>query len=644
MTQKFGGWTGKILRINVTDQSTQIISTGDYSERFIGGAGIAAKIAWDEIKPYIGALDSENKLIFATGPLTGTLVPGSGRMEILGKSPRTFPNEVVTRSGMGGYWGAELKYAGFDAIILEGEAEKPLYIWINKDNIQFFDAHELWGKDTFLTQKRLKERHGADTQVICIGPGGENKCRIATIVSETSFTSGKSGFGAIMGAKKVKAIAVLGKGGYINIAHPQRLIGLVSYYRDLMGDNPMREWTVGYLPPDYHFRFFKKYRKGNASCFGCPVQCFAFIKVPGLDPSQVHCVSYYYMNPAYNYYGETLEGDQTLWEGVVLCNKLGICSFEMAGIVPWLKDLFDAGLIDDKSSGLPVSQYGSKEFIVKLLNSIAFREKIGEILAEGAARAAEILRGSWPFYEKYYPAHGQTEHDSVRDFPVIALLWALDSRDPMIDHHAYRHLSVSRQRWPKPHMLEADKAQAISEKIFGSRMAIDHGTYAEKPKVVAYCQNRSAVMNSLVLCDWLYPIFMSQSREDRMGDTGAESKFLSAVTGVEFSEEELNQIGERIWNLLRAIMVREGRTRKEDTLHNLYFRKIKIKREEKGEMRVHTNIISDQTNPIPLRTFEEAKDIYYKIRGWDERTGCPKREKLIGLNLHDIAEQLYRTD
>ena len=135
MTEKTGGWTGQILIIDLTRRTTEIIPTKPFSERFVGGLGIAAKIAWDEIKPDIGAFDPGNKLIFSTGPLTGTLAPGSGRMEIFGKSPRTFPREVVTRSGMGGHWGSEFKYAGYDAVILEGEAEKPLYLVIDKTGL-----------------------------------------------------------------------------------------------------------------------------------------------------------------------------------------------------------------------------------------------------------------------------------------------------------------------------------------------------------------------------------------------------------------------------------------------------------------------------------------------------------------------------
>jgi len=148
------------------------------------------------------------------------------------------------------------------------------------------------------------------------------------------------------------------------------------------------------------------------------------------------------------------------------------------------------------------------------------------------------------------------------------------------------------------------------------------------------------VINSLVLCDWLYPVFVGQGREDRMGDTAVESKLLSAVTGIEYSEKELDRIGERIWNVQRAIMVREGRTKEEDTLHEAYFRKKSTHRRLRNEIQFHTNIDSDQTKPIPREAFEEAKETYYKMRGWDEKTGRPTREKLIDLGLDEIAEQL----
>lgn len=640
MKKKSGGWAGNILRIDVSNQRTEQISTKEYSDLFLGGLGLADKIAWDEIPADIDAFDVGNKLIFATGPLTGTLAPGSGRMEIVGKSPRTYPDEIVTRSGMGGHWGVELKRAGYDAVILEGQSEQPVYVHIDRDSVEFHPAEHVWGQDTYATQQELKKTHGNHTQVICIGPAGEKKCRMATLVSETSFTSGKSGFGAVMGAKNVKAISVDGAFGEIPVAHPGRLINLYHHYRDLLGYNPMREWTVGYSPPDYQTAFYKKYRTGNASCFGCSLQCFAYIQVPELDPSQVHCINYYYMKPAYDYYGETKEGDQAFWQSVVLTNKLGLCTFEMAGIVPWIKDLYGEGVIDEKTSGLPLSKMGSREFIEALLLGIAHREHLGDVLAEGAPRAAGMIPDAWPLYEKYYPAHGQTEHNSVRDFPAIALLWALDSRDPMIDHHAYRHLSVSRQRWPKPYQLSPEKARAIAKKLFGTETAIDHSTYEEKAKVVAYVQNRSTVINSLVLCDFLFPIFTSQSREDRMGDTEAESKLLTAVTGIEFEEKQLDLVGERIFNLQRAIMVREGRTREQDTLHSSYFEATKRKREEEKDKTSVAIISADHSQPIARETFENTKEAYYEIRGWDIESGRPTSETLRDLDLGEVSDQL----
>jgi len=641
MTAKSGGWSGHILRVNVTDRNWTKIPTKQYAQRFIGGVGLATKVAWDEIPQQVSALDPENKLIFATGPLTGTLVPGSGRLEVIGKSPRTYPREVVTRSGLGGHWGKELKNAGYDALILEGAAEMPTYILITREEVKILDAGNLWGLDTYATQKRLQEMHGLDCQTVCIGPAGENQCRIATIMSETSFASGKSGFGAVMGAKKIKAVVVDGRGGCIDIAHPGKLLKLADHYRHLLGVAPMREWTTGGEPSEHRINFFRKYRTGNASCFGCPLQCWAFINVPGTAPSQSGCVNYYYLEPAVQYYGESIEADRAAWLGNVLCNQYGLDTFELAGIVPLIRDLHQAGLIKIKDPGFPIGEFGSIEFISGLIEALARRRGLGDLLADGGAAAVEKMPGAWSIYEKYYPAHGQLEHNSVRDYPGIALFWALDSRDPLIDHHAYRHLSVTRQGWPTPHKLNIAQADAISEKIFGTKTAIDHGTYAEKARVVALCQNKSAARNSLVLCDFLYPIFISQSRDDRMGDTSAESHFFTAVTGRDMNEDELDKIGERIFNLDRAILVRDGRTRREDTLYEAYFRDTDSIDPAISQSKHHLVLSVDHTKAVPRDIFEEAKTEYYRLRGWDPGTGRPIRKTLVGLELTEVVKEFY---
>ncbi len=635
------GWSGKILRVNVSDRTTAEMPTSAYSESFLGGMGIGYRIAWDELSPRCPAFSPENKLIFSTGPLTGTLAPGSGRMEVVGISPKTYPREVVTRSGIGGHWGPELKYAGYDALILEGESDAPVYVVVERGKVSFHDASKLWGEDTYATQTKLKQEYGARSQVLCIGPAGENRCRFAVILTETSSVSGKSGFGAVMGAKKVKALVVKGREGSIKIAHPELLLQRSKECRRRIGYNPMREWTMGTPITAQHQRFFSKYRTGNASCFGCPLQCFAFVKVPELDPCQMHCINYYYMSYAYGHYGETLEADKAAMEGTVLANMLGIDTFEMAGMIPWIRDLRNAGAAAGKDwepAGEPV---GSRAFIRGLLECIAHRNGIGDILAEGCARAAAGFPGGWELYESYYPAHGQTEHNSVRKFPGIALLWALDSRDPMIDHHAYRHLCVSRPGWPSPYTMSPENAKRISRTLFGSDTAIDHSTYDDKAQAVLYCQNRSAVINSLVVCDWLFPMFISQSREDRAGDTGAEAALLSAVTGLEIAEETLSLTGERIWNLARAIMVREGRRRAADVLENAFYRsKGGSSKKESSGMRQSGGLFFDEKTAVPRETFEQAKTEYYRLRGWDPETGIPKKSTLMRLGLTEIADAL----
>jgi aldehyde:ferredoxin oxidoreductase len=217
----------------------------------------------------------------------------------------------------------------------------------------------------------------------------------------------------------------------------------------------------------------------------------------------------------------------------------------------------------------------------------------------------------------------------------------------MIDHHAYRHLAVSRQKWPEPHTLSFQNAVKISEQFFGSAAAIDHSTYAHKAEVAVFSQNRSTVINLLVLCDWQYPMVQSQVMSDRKGDFSIESKLLTAVTGKEISETELTGVGERVWNLMRAIAVREGRTRNEDTLHSSNF-------EPEEKLKNHTDgviysrpINLEKVKPgsppkvVPRDAFEKAKDEYYHLRGWDHQTGWPTAEKLRGLGLHDIAQKLH---
>jgi aldehyde:ferredoxin oxidoreductase len=614
------GWTGKILRIDLTERCWSVEPMEEHALRFIGGIGVGLKIFWDEVPSDVGALDAENKLIIATGPLTGTIAPTSGRIEIVSKSPRSYPVETVTRSGMGGFWGPELKYAGYDALIVQGKADQWTNVWIKDDGVEFKNAEDYVGKDTFETQIMIHKEFDPYARILCIGAAGENLSRLAVILSETSFASGKAGFGAVMGSKKLKAIAVRGRKP-LKVYDPGKLIEISRAVKRLSSKNPLSGWTTHVLNDEGRREFLDKYRKRNTSCFNCPTPCFAYVDVPGSGRSQTHCTNYYYYNAATEYYGHSLERDQAVSDGYFLANRLGIDTFELGRMIRFLHDVHNSGNLAEEGD-LPFDKYGSREFIQKLLMKIAFRKGIGDLLAEGSARAADKFKDGWEKCAQYFPAYGAANHESVRKYPGIALMWALDSRDPVIDQHAYFYLSAKYQDFNEPHRLSKDRAKAIATKIFGSDLAVDHSTYEYKPEAVIYSQNRSAVINILIVCDWIFPLFQSFNTNGREGDTSIESQLLRAVTGYALSEQELDQIGERVWNLARAHMVREGRTRQQDTLHKSFFSK------------------TNTEKAVPKTDFEKAKTQYYRLRGWDIDTGWPTKQKLSQIGLSDILNDL----
>jgi aldehyde:ferredoxin oxidoreductase len=611
---------GRLLRVNLTERKWAVEPLGPLSKNFIGGIGIGSKIFFEEVDPQAGGLDPENKIILATGPLTGTLAPGAGRFEIVSRSPRTYPKETFTRSGVGGFWGPELKFAGYDVLVVEGKADKLLNLCIYNDNVEFREATDYQGADTYSTQLRLRKEFDPSAKILCIGPAGENLSRMAIILSETGFTAGKSGFGAVMGSKNLKSIAVRGTNS-LKIYDWERLYKVSNRARSLAANNPMREWTsIGIIPLEDQLNYLNRYRKKNISCFGCPTQCFAYLEIPEAGECQAHCINYFYAPAAFAFYGKTVEADRAIGDSIVLANRLGVDTYELYALLPFLKDAYDAGYLTDES--IPLNRYGSRGFIKTFLEDIAYRKGIGSLLSEGGPRFADNIRNGWEIAGKYYPAHGSPIHEDLKQYAGLALMWATDSRDPIVDHHSYRKISITFKNYPPSQRYTDEQLNRISEKLFGNATAIDQSTFRDKAQAIIYSQNRSAVINLLVVCDWIYPFFYSNATEDRMGDTSLESQLLSAATGYEISEKELDKIGERVWNLMRAIMVTEGRTRENDTLTNFHFKT------KKGE------------EALSFCDFEEAKTEYYRRRGWDEGTGWPTIEKLRELGLSDVAQRL----
>ena len=614
------GWVGKILSVDLTEEKMTEVDTMKYAEAFIGGRGIAARIAWEQIPPEADAFDPENRLIVMTGPLTGTLAPTSGgRITFAGIAPQAYPKPHYTRSNMGGYWGAELKYAGYDGLIIHGKASDPVYLWIEDGEAEIRDGRGIWGLDTIDTQKELMKQHGKDCKVICIGPAGENLVRIATVQSGIENAAGQGGFGAVMGSKNLKAVVVRGHDG-VSIARPEEFKALCKYASRVI--HPPKE------PPESHAVTHKVcgISCSTRECGAGHAKIFKKVKgkvQPVLYTGTLQCASTVYLK---------LKPWEAGFEAAQLANRYGINHWEIVlgftGLGGWLNKCVEKGLITEKEFGMPID-LESGAFWSELLRKIAYREGIGDILAEGVPRAADLLGKG----HEYLPhvAHGYETHWDGHFFGaprypywiVAALQWAMDSRDPLVHCYA-EEITYWTARPGSP--VSVDQLKAIGKRLYGSELAVDPESHYEfKAQPTIWHQNRLAVDDSVPVCEEAFPAIYSRTSPDGFGDTSLEAKLFSAATGIDMTEEELDKAGDRIYNLERAIMVREGRTRSVDETVIPYFEK------------------PDQAGiRLDVEKFRALMDEFYELRGWDPITGWPKREKLEELGLKDVADELAR--
>jgi len=629
MAKDIYGWTGKILRVNLSTKKFSVEPSSELVQKFIGGMGLGVKIMWDEIGPEVGPLDPENKLLFLTGPLTGSLSPTSGRMEVCTKAPNVDPPSC-TRSGLGGDFGPEIKYAGYDAIIVEGKAEIPVIILINDKEVTIKDAMNLWGKDTYATQKEICKQYGSDLKSVCIGPAGENLVHFATISHHTKSAASKAGMGAVMGSKNLKAIAVKGSGG-VRIAKVKEFQDECWNVRRLIRNHPVKRWTCQ-GPIDVTVNFAEKYRTRNSGCFACPVSCRSWIEVPGLEPAEMMCLGSY---------GLWLGGNEyDAWEANVLANKLGLCTYTLYDIMRWLKDCFNAGIINEKETEIPWSKFASSEFMNTFLKKVAYREGFGDIVADRASESSKKLgKKAIELHDAYFPAYSSSEHYSVRAYPEVLMQWATDNRDPLSDAHDWICLVYwAGMYWPTSEKgkLSPGELKERALEAWGSEKAADAFSYEHKAETTIAVQNMSRLKNSLVLCDWsIFPIISSVNTPNHKGDIDADRKLFCAATGIEIDRTEFRKIGERIFNLERAIVAREGRRKKDDTIKDYYF---KVPEEEVAAWEL-------KRDPLPVadrKQFEDMREQYYKARGFSSETGIPTKSKLEELDLSDVALELEK--
>jgi aldehyde:ferredoxin oxidoreductase len=622
------GWTGKILHIDLNTSKISDFLTQPYAEKFIGGRGIASRIYWETVTLDISAFDSANRLIFMTGPLVATGAQGATRMSVVGKSPMAYP-EGYCYGNIGGFFGAELKRAGYDGLVITGHALKPVYLWINDNHVELRDASALWGTGAYRVAEMLQKYHGDRVRFLTTGVAGENLVRSAIILGSHNSTS-TAGFGAVMASKNLKAIVVKGS-GKPDVADAERLKELNRYTVQI---SKRLDLTI---PPDTtasgHGYLLEHIGKGG--CYQCGLDCirnkYRYGNRKELEAYRRCQAMEYYMPWIYSREDEPVD---TFYNAPVLANDYSICTFELRSMINWLYACYQTGSLTEEETGLPLSKIGTIDFLEKLLHSITYREGFGKLLAEGLARAMEQLpeKARAMLGPGVLPI-GENDVNLPRSSVVHAILDTMEPRmsRPLVHGGFARAAWMANQMNPGINPITTEVFRRIAEAFWGSAAAADLLSYEGKALAAVRIQNRTYTEDSLGLCDFAWPLIYSFSKPDPVGDPDLEYKIFNAVTGV--SGDEIDRCIERVANIQRLIMIREGRKVPEDD----YPPEINFTEPLKvaGPVKV-----SASGKVLDRDKFAEMLREYYRLRGWDEATGVPEAETLLRQGLDDMVPAL----
>ncbi len=611
------GYSGKILRVNLSNDKISIEHPEEiFYRKYIGGEGFVAYYLLKELKPNTDPLGPENKLIFATGPITGVSIAGAGRSSVGAKSPLT---NGFGESEVGGYWGAELKRAGFDAIIVEGKAKSPIFIWIKNGNVEIRDASHIWGKTTGEAQKIIKkELDDKLVRISQIGSGGEHLVRYACAINDLRSAAGRTGMGAVMGSKNLKAVVVRGN-KRPKVANKEKLRELrdffsnnylknhKEYFSHGTGGGVMEMFaSIGNLPT----RNFKAGGIGSAkfldpqinkeeinlkmeTCFACPIKCKKVVQIKEpwvVDPK--------YGGPEY----ETLAAFgsncgiydlKAVCKANELCNKYSIDTISTGMSISFAMECFENNILNESDTGGIILKFGNSKAMIQMIEKIAKREGLGDILAEGVKRAAEKIQ------------------NGAQEFAIHVKGQELPMHEPRLKQGLGLGYTISPTGAEHMHNLHdtviANEGSIANLKTFGilTPLQLDDLS-AKKVRALIYQMNWCALGNALVMC-YFVP-----------WNPFEQTEIVRAVTGWNTSTFELMKVGERIMNMTRIFNLREGFTSDDDRLPDRFFQP-------------HTSGALAETS-IDLDNFSEAKKIYYEMMGWD-KNGVPSKIKLDELDI-----------
>jgi len=592
---------------------------------YLGGRGINMYLLYNHIQPRIDPLSPENTLMIGTGLLCGIPCLGSGRCDIAAKSPLT---GAVGDSNIGGFFAPELRLAGYDHLVISGKAEKAVYLWINDDEITVEDASHLWGQDTFETQTTIRKDHDdEDIKSIVIGIAGEKLVRFANVRTGMKNSAGRTGMGAVMGSKNLKAIAVRGTMS-IEYAHPDELLDYCKEMNDMIigtrWAKAQSKWgtmiiysntnTTGLIrTKNFQLNRFEegedlepenidRYSFGTSGCYGCIVHCRHRYTVKDENGETIFAEG-----PEYTSLGAfgtmvNCPKMETVLRANHLVNKYGIDTLEVGGLIAWAMELYEKGILtDEQTDGLKL-EWGNEDVVYELIRKIATRESFGNVLADGFKPAiAKIGKGS-----DYYAIQvkGMSNlHSDERPTPSFALGIATSTRGA--DHLRSR-----------PAIDLYGLPEELLEEIYEGPVSPDSTSYEGKPRMIWWQERLYAVTDAIGTCK-----FQTVFCAVHAPQWNEYSKLVQLATGMEFSKAQLMEIGERIYTLERLFNLREGFTRKDDVISERYFKEP-----------TPIGFPNVRGKVIDRRQFEKMLDEYYALHKWDSN-GVPTKETLERLGL-----------
>ena len=607
------GYAGRILHVDLTTGKTHTEPLNeDYAKKYIGGIGLGMRLWLDHSKPGVDPFSPENPLILTTGPTSGTVWPTGGNGHaFVSKSPQSYG---VGESKSHGSFGTELKRAGYDAVIFKGKAERPVYVWIDDDSVQILDASHLWGKSPADTEDAIKEELGDFyIRVAAIGPAGEKLVRIACIINEKTRAAGRTGMGAVMGSKNLKAIAVRGTND-VRVAKPDEFMEFVKEFHERMKGPATKKYRTLGTPENvlvhnalqcmptrnYNNAAFEGAEKvsGEAlneryvakiiGCSSCAMRCEHICVVQeGPYKGAMARVEYEPLWALGPYCG--VDRLDAIIKASELCNYYGMDSISAGVIVGFAMDCYENGILTEKDTDGIEARFGNHEALVKLLEKMGKREGIGDILAEGVKIAAEKIGKGADKLAQHIKGVEVTGYD-LRCLKTAALGFAVSFRGA--DHN--RHGAYAFDVKGKVNRLKAERGRG---------------------KMVKDIEDVYTVIDSMIVCKFSRGTYYKEFED--------LAKLYTLVTGFETTPEEIRLKGERINNLARLFNIREGLGRKDDTLpYKVMHMPVPDEGPSKGAY------VSQEELDLLL-------DDYYEARGWTEE-GIPTIEKLKELGMDDL--------